>query len=287
MNARSITTLATMLGLALTQACDTTDSPTSATTPEPEIIAETISNATPEATAEALAVIQKITKISGIVDPKIPKFGESIGTPDNGSEPGRHEGGRREINWDAVPAAFSNNNQFPEDFFNKNSPRGAVYEAEGGGGLRVSSNNFSDLNPTYKNELIPFSDPRMFATTGTRVFEQEFFIPGTQIPALVRSFGAVVVDVDKPGLSRLKAFDKDGKLIANIAVPVRKNPDEYSLVGVTFTKPVIAEIQLTLGDTPPKKGVNDVSDGGTKDVVALDDLLYSEPVPRVVRQPAN
>jgi hypothetical protein len=49
---------------------------------------------------------------------------------------------------------------------------------------------------------------------------------------------------------------------------------------VTFSKPVIAEIQLILGDTPPKQGVKDISDGGTKDVVALDDFLYSEPQPR-------
>jgi hypothetical protein len=271
-------TAAALCALALTQACNDNGGGTASADPlEPEVTAETISNATPEATAEALATIQKITRISGVVDPKVAPFAESLGSPDNLSAAGFHAKGRRQINWDGVPPQFSDNNHFPEDFFNVNSPRGAVYEAEGGTGLRVSSNHFSDLNPTYQNDLIPFSEPKLFAPVGTRTFELKFRIPGTNTPALVQGFGAIVVDVDKATLSRLKAFDRRGRIIANIAVPVRKNPDEYSLVGVKFTSPVIAEIQLTLGDTPPRRGVNDVSSGGTKDVVALDDFIYSEP----------
>lgn len=276
MKARSFTTLAVLLGAALSQACDNTDNPAAPVT-EPEVISQTISNATPEATAAALATIQKITRISGIVDPKVPVFGESIGTPDNGNAVGFHASGRREVNWDGVPANFSNNNHFPDEFFNVNAPRGLVYDDDIGTGLRVSSNHFSDLNATYQNELIPFSEPRMFAPVGAHVTEIKFFIPGTTTPAVVRSFGAIVVDVDKANLSRLQAFDKSGNMIANISVPIRKNPDEYSLVGVTFTSPVIASVKLRLGDSEPRKGVNDVTQGGTKDVVALDDLLYSEP----------
>ena len=36
---------------------------------------------------------------------------------------------------------------------------------------------------------------------------------------------------------------------------------------------------MTLGDAPIGAGVNDVSSGGTADVVVLDDFLYSEPQP--------
>jgi len=95
----------------------------------------------------------------------------------------------------------------------------------------------------------------------------------------VQSFGAVVVDVDKPNTTRLQAYDKDDHLIADVPVPVRADPDEYSLIGVQFDRPAIARIVMTLGDTPIGAGVNDVSSGGTADVVVLDDLLYSEPQP--------
>jgi hypothetical protein len=274
MKARSFTMFVALAGAAFIQACDNTDSTT-----EPEVIAQTISNATPEAIAAAAATIQKITHISGVVDPQIPLFGESIGTPNNGNAPGFHATGRREVNWDGVPSKFSNNNHFPAAFFNSNAPRGLVYDEDEGTGLRVSSKHFSELNPTYQNDLIPFSEPRMFASVGTREVEIKFFIPGTKTPAVVQGFGAVVVDVDKPNLSRLQAFDKNGKVLVSITVPVRKDPDEYSLVGVRFSSPVIAKVKMFLGDIPPTRGVNDVSSGGTKDVVALDDFLYSEPQP--------
>jgi hypothetical protein len=48
-------------------------------------------------------------------------------------------------------------------------------------------------------------------------------------------------------------------------------------VGVQFDRPAIARVVLTLGDAAPAAGVNDVSSGGTADVVVLDDFLYSEP----------
>ncbi|HEX3273482.1 MAG TPA: hypothetical protein VHR43_01400 [Gemmatimonadales bacterium] len=277
MKARHFSLLATLCAMALTQACSDDGSGAAGSALAPEITTQTVSNATPEARAQALATLLKITRISGVVDPKVPTFANSLGSPDNLSEAGFHAQGRRQINWDGVPASFSDNNNFPEDFFNVNSPRGAIYDAENGTGLRVSSNHFADLAPTNATDLIPFSEPKLFAPVGTKTFELKFRIPGSNTRAVVKGFGAIVVDVDKAQLSRLKAFDKDDHLIANIAVPVRKNPDEYSLVGVTFTQPVIAKVQLILGDTPPKKGVKDISSGGTKDVVALDDFLYSEP----------
>jgi hypothetical protein len=223
-------------------------------------------------------ILRATTTLSGDVASKIPAFATAVGAVNNAGEPGRHDAtGRRQINWDGVPAQFTDNDAFPANFFNANSPRGLEYVAAAGTGLRVSDNNFADVNPTYATELLPLSNPRLFAPVGTNQTELRFRIPGTDTAAVVQRFGAVVVDVDKPNTTRLQAYDKDNRLIADVPVPVRAAPDAFSLVGVEFDRPAIARIVMTLGDAPIGAGVNDVSNGGTADVVVLDDFFYSEP----------
>ena len=254
MTAHRSVLLVALFGAALTQACSDSGGDIAAPDPTPTPVA--------------------IVALSGDVDPHIPEFGAAIGDVNNKNEPGRHASGRREINWDGVPAQFTNTVDFPADFF---KGRGAVYG--GATGLRVSDNRFADINPTYAAEFVPFSDPKLFAPVGTTQVELTFRIPASDTVAAVRSFGAVVVDVDKANTSRLQAYDRDNRLIADVPVPVRADPDEYSLVGVTFEEPIIARVVLTLGEAPLGAGVDDLSAGGGGDVVVLDDFLYSEPQP--------
>src|SRR3712207_1923036 len=57
----------------------------------------------------------------------VDEFREALGTL-NPNTAGTRFFGRREINWDGVPDRFAAPNALPPDFFNVNSPRGAVFE---------------------------------------------------------------------------------------------------------------------------------------------------------------
>src|SRR5437867_5699692 len=80
---------------------------------------------------------------------------------------GSFPSGRREINWDGVPDAFSAPNNLPANFFNANSPRGAVFFIPGSG-FQVSGNagvapiEFDNLRPDASRKFTTFSPQRLF-----------------------------------------------------------------------------------------------------------------------------
>ena len=53
------------------------------------------------------------------------------------------------------PAELTNNNAFPADFFNRN---GLIYNVVGSG-LRVTDNDFADINPTYADQFAKLEPP--------------------------------------------------------------------------------------------------------------------------------
>ncbi len=138
----------------------------------------------------------QVVSASGDVAGAVAQFRALLGDPLNGATPGSQAAGRREINWDGVPASFTGNDAFPGDFFNTRSPRGAVFTAPA---FRVSDRNLAEVDPSYAGQFSFFSPQKTFAVSGSAVMETEFQVPGATTPAVVRGFGVVFVDVDRQG----------------------------------------------------------------------------------------
>lgn len=197
--------------------------------------------------------------------------------------------GRREINWDGVPDNLSSPNNLPANFFNSNSPRGAVLTtACSNATFRVSSTTasgipvrFGELDANYTNTFTTFSAQRLFTViSGTAVpcniLTVNFFVPGTSIPATVSGFGIVFTDVDTTGNARIIAYDKGGNIIApGFMAPSAANGG-LSFVGVSYNAGErIASVQIVSGTDRLAAGNVDGTNG--VDVVAMDDFIYGEP----------
>src|SRR5919197_2251350 len=83
MKAHRLSRLVGLFAVALAQACGDGDD---ITAPDP------------------IPTPTSVVALSGDVTAHVPQFGLAIGDVNNKSEPGRHAGGRRELNWDGVPA---------------------------------------------------------------------------------------------------------------------------------------------------------------------------------------
>ena len=194
---------------------------------------------------------------------------------------GSFGGLRREINWDGVPDALSAPNNLPANFFNVNSPRGVVF-ATPGTGFQVSANagiapvQFDNIDPTYSQTFEPFSPQRLFTSLGSNVMDVNFFLPGTNTPALTNGFGAIFSDVDLANTTSIQLFDKSLNSLGTFVVPATAGSETFSFFGISFADPVIARVRITSGNFPVGTGVTD-QNGDLRDVVTMDDFLYGEP----------
>lgn len=216
---------------------------------------------------------------AGDITAKVTEYRALLGDPKNGGTVGPQATGRREIGWDGVPAQFDNgDNLFPPDFFNTNVKLGAVFSTTGTG-FRNDSTLFEGVNASYADQFGFFSANKIFAGVGSNVVDMTFRLAGTTTTGLVTGLGAVFTDVDTPGSTHVDYFAADGSLLGRYDVPARSDAGGLSFVGVKYDSPIVARVRFTLGQGAMGAAVNDVSSGGTVDLVALDDLIYGEPQP--------
>lgn len=199
-------------------------------------------------------------------------------------------GVRREINWDAVPAQFDAPNNLPANFFNSNSPRGAVFSTPGTG-FQLSGApadnlagqpalDFSNIDPSYPATFEAFSPSRLFTALGSNSLDVNFFVAGTSTPAVTRGFGAVFSDVDLTGPTTITLFGLNANdPLGTFIVPGLSGNATFSFLGVSFPTPIINRVRIISGNAALGAGVLD-QNGNPNDLVVMDDFLYAEPISR-------
>lgn len=201
--------------------------------------------------------------------------------------------GRREINWDGVPDALAAPNSLPANFFNVNSPRGAVFSTPGSG-FQVSANvanafaaptEFGNIDPSYPLLFAPFSAQRLFTAIGSNIVDVNFFIPGSNTPAFVTGFGAVFSDVDLAGSTSLSFFGANNLALGTWNVPSILGNETLSFLGILFGDPIVSRVRITSGNAA--LGIA-VTETGGRDLVVMDDFIFGEPrLSAAVPEPAT
>lgn len=234
------------------------------------------------------AAVRSVTTIEGAaanaagLAPTVNAYRALLGGADNGSRPSQASG-RREINWDGVPDNLAAPHLMPRDLFNTTVPRGAVFRSRAHDRFQVSADTvnpararvrFADFDRRHATSFATFSPERLFSPLGTTTTRVRFFLPGTRRPATVDAFGAVFTDVDRKDSTKIELYDRWGHRLwgKHVRKGIGAN-GSLSFLGIKAKSPIY-EVRITSGNTPVDAHVRD---GGHKDVVVMDDLLYSEP----------
>ena len=217
-----------------------------------------------------------VYKASGAIQPKLDEFRAALGKLN--TLPGALTG-RREINWDGVPDSLLDK-PLAKDFFN---PTGAGAPAArqrgfviGPGNFQVSATAFSQINKAAASEFSAFSGDNTYANVDESLWPVGFQVAGQTTPASVTAFGMVFSDVDVEGSVTLEFFDGATSL-GTFSPPAHDESSSFSFLGVQFHNRTVTKIYVKHAGIL-SNGQKDISQGGPKDLIVIDDLIYSEPV---------
>lgn len=219
-----------------------------------------------------------VIRASGDIDAALDEFRELLGRLN--TTPGA-SGGRREINWDGVPGMFTNNNLFPGNFFaafNENDPVGrkrGLLSTTPGNGFSISDKDFVNLDSAFTGQFRAFSPAKTFIANGSVITDNFFKIPGTNTDATVQGFGVVFSDVDNSASTSMEFFSGE-KSLGSFKVPNNGNnkPGGFSFLGVYFPNEKVSRVRIYSGNAPLSTPREDLAG---KDLVIMDDFIYSEP----------
>lgn len=176
----------------------------------------------------------------------------------------------------SAPAEFNSPLLLPADFFNPTATsapdarkRGLVYFPASA--LLVSDRNFTEVDTTFRGQFKAFSKNKLFSPRGTNISEIRFQVPGSATAAYVTSFGVIFSDVDNADATVVEAYDGNTLIGSARAQVANRN---YSFVGLRSSNRRITRIRIVAGNTNLAAGVQD---GSARDIVVMDDLIYSEP----------
>ncbi len=186
------------------------------------------------------------------------------------------------MNWDGVPDDMTGL-KLAGDFFNPTAAgapvalqRGLIYG--GDADAIVSKQSFSEVNPLAAPEFQNFSGDKSFAVVNATLWPVEFRVAGQTMAAAVRGFGAVFTDVDKSQSTFIEFYDEQESL-GRFYVPQQENGSRFSFLGVYF--PERKATRVLIGhEGKLTDAEKDITQGGTSDLVILDDFIYSEPRPK-------
>lgn len=209
-------------------------------------------------------------------------YRQQLGGVDNDGEPGSKGSGFRTITWDTIPDDVAAPNNYPADFLNAPAApraRGVLLKTPGTA-LQVSAKSgnptntpprFGNINPKYADTFKTFSPERLFSPVGSNIVDLEFFVPGSNTPAVVTGYGAVYLDVDTDHTA-FEYFDAQGNSLGKFNVPLSDNG--LSFLGVVFPEPVVHRVRIEYGTVALGP-----DDSPTNDVAVMDDFIYGEPQP--------
>lgn len=213
---------------------------------------------------------------SAAITPTRDAFRTAVGGGTSAGANGSFGGLRREINWDGVPDSRSDPNALPANFFNVNSPRGAIFSTPGTGFLvSAKANLATPVLFGFSGDFQAFSQQRLFTAVGSNITDVLFFAPGTTTAATTSAFAAIFVDVELATQTKIEFFDESNLMIFSRDVLVAGNQGLSFVGAIANAGERISRVRLTSGRNTILS--NGVLGNSNDDIVVMDDFIYAEP----------